>query len=210
MTALHIAVLGAGNIGGTLGRKWVAAGHQVAFGVTDAASPRAQALRSDLGQGAAIGGIAEALAASEVVVLAIPGGAIDALLASSASQLDGKVIVDATNRMGGGPMNSVAAISAAAPHAQVYRAFNSLGWENFAEPVFNGVQADLFYAGPGDGAGSGAQATVEQLISDIGLRPVYVGGPDKVAVVDAVASLWFALALGQGKGRRLAFKTLLP
>ncbi|MGH2487498.1 MAG: NADPH-dependent F420 reductase [Ktedonobacterales bacterium] len=206
MTPIRIAVLGAGNIGGTLGGKWVAAGHQVAFGVTDPGSTRAQALRADVGQAATIGGIAEALEGAEVVVLAVPGGAVDELLRTHAGGLAGKTVIDATNRMGGGAMNSVAALSQAAPSARVYRAFNSLGWENFADPVFGGVQADLFYAGP-DGD---ARATVEQLIGDVGLRPVCAGGPDQVGVVDAVAGLWFALALGQGKGRRLAFKMLTP
>jgi hypothetical protein len=207
MTPIRIAVLGAGNIGGTLGRKWVAAGHQVAFGVPDPGSARAEALRADVGQTVAIGGIAVALAGAEVVVLAVPSAAVDALIRTYSSGLAGKTVIDATNRMGGGSaMNSVAALSEATPTARVYRAFNSLGWENFADPVFDGVQADLFYAGP-DGD---ARAMVEQLIGDIGLRPVYVGGPDQVGVVDAVASLWFALALGQGKGRRLAFKMLTP
>lgn len=207
MTPMRIAVLGAGNIGGALGRKWMAAGHLVALGVTDPESPRAQALRADIGQTVAIGGIAEALEGAEVVVLAIPGGAVDELIRAHGSRLDGKTVIDATNRMGGGgAMNSVAALSAAAPTAHVYRAFNSLGWENFADPVLDGVQADLFYAGP-DGD---ARALVERLIGDVGLRPVYVGGPDQVGVVDAVASLWFALALGQGKGRHLAFKMLTP
>lgn len=207
MTTIRIAVLGAGNIGGTLGRKWVAAGHPVAFGVTDPGSARAEALRADVGQTVAIGGIAEALEGAEVVVLAVPGAAVDALIRTHSSNLAGKTVIDATNRMGGGgAMNSVVALSAAAPTARVYRAFNSLGWENFVDPVFGGVQADLFYAGPeGD-----SRATVEQLIGEVGLRPVYVGGPDQVGVVDAVASLWFALALGQGKGRRLAFKMLTP
>lgn len=206
MATNRIAVLGAGNIGGTLGRKWIAAGHQVVFGVTDPAASRAQAIRAELGESTPISGVAEALDGADVVALAIPGGAVEELIRSQAGRLEGKTIIDATNRMGGGPMNSVAALSAAAPTARVYRAFNSLGWENFADPVLNGVQADLFYAGP-DGD---ARQTVEQLISDVGLRPMYVGGPDQVGVVDAVASLWFALALGQRKGRRLAFKTLTP
>ena len=206
MGTIRIAVLGAGNIGGTLGRKWVAAGHSVAFGVTDPGSPRALALRADMGQAATIGGVAEAMVGAEVAVLAVPGGAIDELMRLHAGQFDNKTVVDASNRMGGGAMNSIAALSAAAPTARIYRAFNSLGWENFADPVFNGVQADLFYAGTeGD-----ARATVEQLIEDVGLRPVYVGGPEQVGVVDAVASLWFALALGQRKGRHLAFKMLTP
>lgn len=35
---------------------------------------------------------------------------------------------------------------AAAPEAAVYRAFNIFGFENFADPVFGGIHADLFYA----------------------------------------------------------------
>ena len=84
------------------------------------------------------------------------------------------------------------------------RAFNSLGWENFDDPDFGGVQADLLWCGP-DGS---AAVLVEELIADVGLRPVRVGGLDQLATVDMVASLWFALALGQGWGRQLAFKVL--
>lgn len=37
---------------------------------------------------------------------------------------------------------------------------------NFADPLYGGVPGDLFYAGP-DGE---AEAVVEQLIEDVGLR----------------------------------------
>lgn len=42
----------------------------------------------------------------------------------------------------------------------------------------------------------------------MGLRPVWVGGPEHTAVVDTLGGLWFALALGQQRGRHLAFKLL--
>ena len=35
------------------------------------------------------------------------------------------------------------------------------------------------------------------------------GGQDTVGVLDGVARLWFALALGQEMGRRVAFKVLI-
>ncbi len=35
-----------------------------------------------------------------------------------------------------------------------------------------------------------------------------LGGSDQIGLVDAVGGLWLALALGQGLGRRLAFKVL--
>jgi predicted dinucleotide-binding enzyme len=206
MGELRIAVLGAGNIGGTLGRKCAAAGHQVAFGVNDPAGARAQALRAELSNKVTIGSVADALEAGNVVVMALPGAAMDETITTYAEQLDGKIIIDAANRMGGGPMNSFATFQARTPNARVFRAFNTLGWENFADPVFNGIQADLFYCGP-DGD---PREMVEQLITDVGLRPMRLGDIDQVGLVDSVTALWFALAIRQGKGRHLAFKVLSP
>lgn len=204
MKELRIAILGAGNIGGTLGRKWVAAGHRVAFGVTNPDGERAQALRTELGTKVTIGPVADALTGTDVVVMALPGKVMDEVITKYATQLDGKIIIDTANRLGGGPMNSFATFQAHTPHARVSRAFNSLGWENFADPMFDGTQADLFYCGP-DGD---SREVVEQLITDVGLRPVRLGDVDQVGLVDSVGALWFALAFGQGKGRRLAFKVL--
>jgi 8-hydroxy-5-deazaflavin:NADPH oxidoreductase len=202
---LNVVVLGAGNIGGTLGRKWSITGHKVAFGVSDPNGKHGQALRSELGNKVTIGSVAEVLSTNpDVIVMAIPGGAMDATITQYASQLDGLTIIDTANRMGGGPMNSFATFQQHTPRARVFRAFNTLGWENFANPEFEGGRADLFYCGP-DGD---ARAEVEQLIKDIGLGPMYVGGTEQVGLVDSVAGLWFALALGQGKGRQLAFKVL--
>lgn len=199
---MKIAVLGAKIVGGTLARKWARAGHDVMFGVRTVDNSETQALARELG--ATVGTAAEAIAFGEAVIFAIPGGAMEETIAAHGPALAGKVVVDAANRMGGGPMNSAAAFAAHAPAAQVYRAFNSLGWENFDDPMYGDVQADLFYCGP---AGAG-QAAVEGLIRDVGLRPVCVGDLGQVWLVDAIGSLWFALAYGQGMGRAVAFKAL--
>ena len=75
---LAVAVLGAGNIGGTLGKKWSVAGHQVRFGVNDIAGKNAQALRAELGDGVVIGTIGDALQGDlDVVVIALPGKIIE-------------------------------------------------------------------------------------------------------------------------------------
>lgn len=199
---MRITVLGAKIIGGTLGRKWAQAGHAVIFGVRNVANPEVQTLAQEIG--ATVATPAEAIAFGDVVVFAIPGSAMEETIATLGSALAGKIVVDAANRMGGGPMNSAAAFAAHAPAAQVYRAFNSVGWEVFANPQFGDVAADLFYCGPG---GDG-QAAVEQLIRDVGLGPVRLGDISQVGLVDTVGSLWFALAYGQGMGRQVAFKVL--
>jgi 8-hydroxy-5-deazaflavin:NADPH oxidoreductase len=78
------------------------------------------------------------------------------------------------------------------------------GWENFANPEFpSGERADLFYAGP-DGP---SREKVGTLVSDVGLRPVWVGGPEHVETVDGMTRLWFAVARRQ-RGRHTAFRTL--
>jgi predicted dinucleotide-binding enzyme len=203
--SLTIAVLGAGNIGGTLGKKWSQAGHQVHFGVRDPNGKHAQELRNELGDWAAIGTLGDVLQGKpDVVVIALPGGTVASIAQQYASELNGRIIIDAANRMGEDSMHNLAPFQQHTPQAQLYRAFNSLGWENFAEPTFDGIQADLFYCGP---AGP-AQATVEQLISDVGLRPVYLGGTEQMGLLDSIAGLWFALAFGQKKGRHIAFKVL--
>lgn len=205
MATVKIAVLGAGNIGGTLGRKWAAVGHQVAFGVRDPDSEKARKLRDELGNKVSVGTIDQALATNpDVVLLAIPGASMEATIAQYAPQLDGKIIIDAANNMGSNTRNSFAALQQYTPNARIYRAFNIYGWENFANPNHDGGPADLFYCGTeGD-----ARGTVEQLISDIGLRPAYLGGVDQVGVVDSLLGLWFGLAVGQKRGRYLAFKIL--
>jgi len=201
---MKISILGAGNIGGTIGRKWAAQGHEVVFGVRDPNSARVKALLNAIEGTASAAAVAAAVNGAEVVLLAIPGQAVESTLAALGGKLDGKIIIDATNNVGRPVMNSLAAVRAHAPGARLFRAFSNLGWENFAEPVFGGVQADLFYCGD-----SGqARTTVEKLIADVGLRPVYVGDLDQAPVIDSLTRLWFALALQQGHGRHMAFKML--
>jgi predicted dinucleotide-binding enzyme len=201
-STMQIAILGAGNIGGTLGEKWAKAGHTVRFGVRDPQKPEVQQLVKSLGAKASAGSVADALKGAEVVLFAIPGKTMAETIAANAQALDGKILIDATNNMGGAAsINSLATLKQSAPNASLYRTFNCYGWENFKTPI---PDADLFYAGS-DGA---AKASVEQLISDVGYRPLYVGGVDQAGVLDGVLGLWFALAGGQKMGRKLAFKVL--
>jgi predicted dinucleotide-binding enzyme len=199
---MKITVLGTGNIGSTLGRKWAAAGHEVIFGVRDVTAEKVQSLLAETAAKAA--SVAEAVAASKVVVFAIPGTAVPAIVAANRDQLDGKIIIDATNKIREAEMNNFDTFVTQTPQASLFRVFNSLGWENFDNPTFNGEPADHFYCGD-----SGpAQEVVHSLIADIGLRPIYIGGRDQVGVVDNLVRLYFALASGQGYGRHVAFKTL--
>ncbi len=201
---MKISILGAKVIGATLGRKWIKAGHSVMFGVRNIDNPEVRQLVQELGERASVGTISETIQSGEIVLFAIPGAAMAETVRDNQKALANKIVIDATNNMTSPVMNSLAVFQQYAPQAQVFRAFNSLGWENFEDPQFDGIQADLFYCGP-EGQ---SQTQIAQLIADVGLRPIYLGGLDKIQLVDMIGSLWFALAYGQHKGRHLAFKVL--
>jgi 8-hydroxy-5-deazaflavin:NADPH oxidoreductase len=172
MTA--IAVLGAGNIGATLARKWTAAGHRVTLASRNPDAPALRDLAASIG--AQTASHHDAVRDAAVVLVALPGDAVAAVAAVLGGALDGKVVIDASNNVAAAEFNSIAAVIRYAPDAVCARAFNSLGWENFAEPDFDGTQADLLWCGP-DGDPGGL---VERLIADVGLRPVRVGGLDQL------------------------------
>jgi predicted dinucleotide-binding enzyme len=186
---VKIAVVGAGNIGGTLGARWAEAGHEVVYGVRSPGAPGTAP-------------VADAVDGADVVVLAVPGGAAKGVVADLGPRLAGKVVVDATNDVQGS--GALHALGGLADGAHPVRAFNTVGWETFADPVVGGVQADLLYAAE-DGV---AKETAEVLIRDVGLAPVWVGGVDAFDTVDSVTRLWFTLAFQRKLGRRLAFKVL--
>jgi predicted dinucleotide-binding enzyme len=181
----RIGVIGSGNIGATVGEAWQRAGHDVVYGSRSPDPPRTVA-------------IADAIADAEVVLLATPGAAVPQLLAEHGAALDGRVVIDATNDIGAERLHHAEAY---VPGPRFVRAFNTLGFEIFAEPWIGGDVADLFWCGPED-------AGVEQLIADVGLRPVRVGDIDAIDVVDGAARLWLTLVFRQGRPRRLALRLL--
>ena len=198
---MNIAILGVGNIGGTLGKKWAGAGHTVVFGTRDANSRKAQALRESF-PAAKIDMVAKALSDAEVVVIATPYSTVAELVKQNAVAFTGKIVIDTTNNFGAPIVNNLATILASAPTAQVYRAFNSLGWELFANPIVDSKAIDHFYCGPDNDK----RPIVEKLIAEIGVHPVWVGGNDAINIVDALGSLWVTLISRRGYPRWMALK----
>ena len=190
---MKIAVIGKGNIGGTLGTKWRAAGYDVVYG--------ARGGSGDGPGGAPLRSIGDALGGADVVVLAVPGAVVPDIVNDHGDALAGKVVIDAVNRMGGGAQyDSRALIADAAPSARYVRAFNSLGWENFADPL---PGANLFFAADPD-----ARAVAEELITAVGLEPAFLGDADATAAVDGLLPLWFALVKQNGGNRKVALRVV--
>ena len=74
LAGMRIAVIGKGHIGGTLGSKWRAAGHDVVYGARDGSGPGPD--------GAPVRSIGDALKDAEVVLLAVPGQAVPDVVTS--------------------------------------------------------------------------------------------------------------------------------
>src|SRR5258707_827148 len=92
---MKIGIIGAGNVGATLGARWAANGHEVKFGVRDPDSSKTAELLAQI-PAATVGTVAESADFGEVVVLATPwSGAQSAI--ESAGDLSWKLLLDLTN-----------------------------------------------------------------------------------------------------------------
>lgn len=197
---MNIAILGAGNIGRTMGVKWARAGHTVTFGARDVNSAKAQTLRASL-PSAHIASVANAIQDAQVILLSLPYDAVQEIVSQHAAILANKIIIDATNKFNAPVVNNLTTILRAVPSAHVFRAFNSLGWEVF-ENARNDNNIEHFYCGPDNAA----RPIIENLIQEIGVRPVWVGDHASVGIVDALGSLWVTLVFQRGYKRNIALK----
>ena len=93
---MKIAVIGVGNVGGTLGPVWAKAGHEITYGVRDPGSEKVQTLLENSGQNARAAGVAEAAAGADIVIFATPWSATQDAV-RTAGTLEGKIVVDCTN-----------------------------------------------------------------------------------------------------------------
>jgi len=169
---MQIGVIGGGRVGSALAATWREKGHDVAVSTRET--------------------VAETAAASEVVVVALPAPAVADALAQVGS-LDGKVVVDATNNVSGGPGGLE--IAALMPGARYVKAFNTV-FSTFMHDTPPSSPATLVYCGDD----ADAKSAVAELIADLGFEPVDAGGMEATPHVEALAHLVISIAYRQGRG----------
>lgn len=196
---MKIAIVGSGFIGGQLGGLWAARGHEVVFATRDPGSDKMRELLARVPQARA-SSATDAVESAEVVLLALPGKAIETALVGL--DLQGKVVIDAMNRPGG-PSSATQAVLEQAPQARVVKAFNTMGGENLAYPVRGGLKATIPLAGDDPEA----KAVVAQLIEDIGFEALDAGPLAMAGTLEQMALVW--MQLSRSLGRNFAWK-LLP
>jgi hypothetical protein len=206
---MKIAIIGAGNVGGALGRAWVKSGHDVMFGVRDPSSPKVAALLATMGGRAAAGSVAEAAGYGAVVALCTPWNVTEAAI-RDARDFAGKILIDCTNPVEsdlsglavGRTTSGAELVASWAPDARVVKAFNTVGFEIMADPDFGGRGATMLIAGDDESA----KAVASDLARQIGFEPVNAGPLAIARLLEPMALLWINLALIQGYGTRIAFR----
>jgi predicted dinucleotide-binding enzyme len=208
---MRIGIIGTGNVGTAVGRRWAAAGYDVMFGARDAASPTVASLVAATGGKARAGSVAEAARFGEVVVLATPFDATEAAI-RAAGDLAGKVVIDCTNPLKpdlsglsvGHTASGAEAVARWARGARVVKALNTTGAGNMADPLYGGERATMFVCGD-DAA---AKATAGALVTALGFEVVDTGRLAQARLLEPLALLWISLAYQGGLGPNIAFRLM--
>jgi hypothetical protein len=207
---MKIAIIGAGNVGASLGRAFAANGHQVRFGVRD--PDKIAELVSGASETASASSIREAAEFGEVVILAVPWNAARAAI-EAAGDLRGKVLIDAVNPLAwnDGPViaedvqgSSAAQKIAEMSHARVVKAFSTHGAEFNLAPMIHDIPVDTYICGDDEEA----KVIVRSLAEDLGFSVIDAGPLRNASLIENMAALWVYLAVKTELGRTFVFKAL--
>lgn len=179
---MKIGIIGSGNVGSNLGRVWANAGHEVMFSSRNLDHDKA--LAAEIGNKARAGTPREAATFGEVIVLAVPYGALPDLGKSLADVMKGKVVIDTCNpypQRDGEIANQARAKGAGLmsaellPGTRIVRAFNAVGAARMGAVHRTPGKIGMPIAGDD----RNAVKVASRLIRDIGFEPVLIGGLDK-------------------------------
>ncbi len=176
-TQMKITTVGRGNLGGTLARLWTSAGHEV----------------TELGRD---GGDATD---ADVVVLAVPSEAVPDAMTRVAG-LGGKVVLDATNRMGARAPSpppvgypSIAEYVKAQTGGPTAKAFNLNFGSLLDQAATASSRPDNIWVGD-----EGAREPVERLSRDIGMEPLNGGPLENAPIQEEFATMLMAMVRDAG------------
>lgn len=201
---MTIAIIGSGNVGGALAQNFIKAKHTVLMGVRLPLSDKSIKLATVIGEDR-FTSVENAAKQAQVIIITTPPDAVLSLI-PQLGDVSNKIIIDTTNSIRTKPEGYATAYHAIKEKTGsnlVVKCFNTTGFENMLNPIYNGEGIDLFCAGDS----KEAKATAIQLSKDIGFSNCYdFGGDDKVQLQEQLALSWINLAIMQGHGRNLAFK----
>ena len=208
---MHVAVLGTGVVGRTLGTKLAALGHRVTMGSRRAGHESAVAWAASAGAAADEGSFADAAAPADVVVNATAGTAsLAALTAAGAENLAGKVVVDVANPLDVSagmppalnPCNTDSLgeqIQRTFPDARVVKALNTVNCDVMVDPGILGGSHTMFLCGND----ATAKDEVRGLLESFGWPPddlLDLGDIAAARGMEMYLALWLRLWQATGTG----------
>ena len=204
---MHIAIIGAGNVGKALAKAFTQRGETVVFGVREPI--KYQSVAEAIGVPAVT--VTQAVEQAQVVVLAVPYAASESI-ARSIPDWQGKILVDATNPLApnltglsvGTQDSGSERIARHANNARVVKAFNTTGAENMMNSHYPSGQVFM----PVCGDDSSARQQVMALATLLGFDAVDMGSLQSARYLEPLAMTWIHLAILQGFGRNFAFGLL--
>lgn len=210
---MNIAIIGAGNVGATLGQAWAERGHDIIFGVPNPDDAKTRtAVQACKGRARATT-VAELRPKPDVIVLATPWVAVESVL-SQLQPFTDEILIDATNPIAlgfdglkaglivGHSTSGAEQISSWAPGARVVKAFNTIGAPNMADPRFKEGAASMLICGDH----ADAKTIVAELARELGFEPEDAGSLTSARMLEPMAMLWIHLAFIQGFGTQFGFK----
>jgi len=214
---MNIAIIGAGNLGGALGKGWAKAGHRIIYGVRNPGQGKTQPPLMEIGAAASSVLIPDAVRQADVIVLATPYNAVTEVVVAM-GDLRGTVLIDCTNPLSlnaegslslslGSSTSGAEEIARLAAGARVAKAFNTYGWENFVDssyPGYGEAKPVLFYCSDDEEA----KEIVEKLAKDLGFDPLDTGGLGMARSLEPLALLWIRLAVRRGRNPNFTWAML--
>lgn len=209
---MNILIIGTGNMGRGIATRALAGKNVVTLYDEDGA--KAQALATELGASVA-GDTKDAIAASDIVVIATPyAGSLD-VARKLGKSLDGKVVIDISN-----PLNETYTGLVTAPDTsgaeeirkllpasvKLVKAFNTTFAGTLVAGNVAGQTLDVFLAGDDDAA----KQTVAAFVKSGGLNPIDVGALDRARQLEALGLLGITLQFRLNSGFATAWKLVLP
>lgn len=208
---MKIAIIGAGAVGGSLGKAWARSGHEILFGVRDVS--KAQLLRLCESTGASALPAREAAAGARVVVLAIPWDGAEAGV-RALGDLAGKTVIDCTNPLlyadgvlsldRGFTTSGGETVAAWLPGANVVKGLNQVPAEMMSDNERLSGTPVQFIAGDDDSA----KATAKALIEELGFEVLDAGALVQSRILEPLGMVFINQAIMRGMGRDWAFGVL--
>jgi 8-hydroxy-5-deazaflavin:NADPH oxidoreductase len=207
---MRIGIIGAGKVGGGLGKLWVRAGHQVFF--SSRHPNRLKVLVEEAGSGAYSGNVADAALFGDVILFSPNSWGVDGALEAT-GPLKGKTVVDVTNPLEWNPngrmLRSLSGSTTAGeelakklPGAHVVKAFSTIPASFIPHAFYRPGHLQrlvVFYCGDH----RISKVSVHQLIADSGFVGVDAGPLRLARELEAPGRLHRAGLVGIVEARRL-------